>query len=317
MRGGAASLTGWRSALCLVAAGLVAGVLMGEAVFRLAVPTRDLSAVALWRDHCWRTDASGYREQPRTNWGVNSTRILVLGDSFAAGLGICDPRDAFPWQLAERLERRAPGAFRVTVAAKPGLDTRDELEILRRLPQSPHVLVVAYFGNDIDSAARDAGLPDPPQVVMYAGLAWPARTVVTASRLANYAYWSLSRVDYEPVLEHYRRVWARQEVVQAHLLELEDFLLPGVPLIVVVFPYLPDPALAGYTRVVSEHMLARGANVINVEELVAGLPTSARMVGPNDLHASAGVHHRVGAALAQAVVTLPASTINNEHLGKK
>jgi lysophospholipase L1-like esterase len=300
--GGEPASVGWRFAL--VAAGVLAGLLTGEILFRTAIPSRDLSATTLWRDQCWRTDASGFREQPTTNSSMAPTRVLVLGDSFAAGLGICNPRDAFPWLLADQLERTAPGAFRVSVAARPGLDTRDELDILRRLPQPPHVLVLSYFGNDIDSAVREAGIPDPPQVVMYAGLSPPARAVVTTSRLANYAYWSFSRVDYAPILHHYREVWSRGDIVRAHLRELDDFLLPGVTLIVVVFPYLPDPGVSNYAQVVAEHMRARGADVISVDELSADLPISARVVGPNDVHASAEVHQRVGLVLAQKIRTL-------------
>jgi len=295
----------WRGRAVLVVVGLLVGLLIGEVVFRTAVPTRDLSAVELWRAQCWRTDASGYREQPPSTWRVDSRRVLVLGDSFAAGLGICDPRDTFPWQLAQRLERHSPGAFRVNVAAKPGIDTRDELEILRSLPQQPHVLVLAYFGNDIDSAARAAGLPDPPAFAFYSDLSPFPRALVTTSRIANYAYWSLSRLaDYSPILQHYQDVWARDDVVKAHLRELEGFFLPGVPLVVVVFPYMPNPPIARYTRTVSEHMRSRGAAVINVEELISDLPIPARMVAPNDLHASVEVHHRVGAALAEAITQL-------------
>ena len=293
---------GWR--LVLVAAGVLAGLIAGEILFRTAIPSRDLSATALWRDQCWRTDASGFREQPGINSSTAPTRILVLGDSFAAGLGICNPKDAFPWLLADLLEQAAPGAFRVSVAARPGLDTRDELDILRKLPQPPHVVVLSYFGNDIDAAVKVAGIPDPPQVVMYAGLSRPARAVVTTSRLANYAYWSLSRVDYEPILRHYREVWSRQDIVQSHLRELDDFVRTGIPLIVVVFPYLPDPGFLNYAQVVTEHMRARGADVISVEELVAGLPIPARVVGPNDVHASAEVHHRIGLVLAQKIRAL-------------
>ncbi len=291
---------GWR--LSLVATGLVAGLLIGEVVFRVAIPTRDLSAVELWRQQCWRTDASGFREQPPSNWNLGSIRVLVLGDSFAAGLGICDPRDTFPWQLSEKLEREAPGKFRVNVAARPGIDTRDELEILSRLPQRPHVLVRTYFGNDIDSAVRAAGLPGPPAFPFYAELSPPVRTLVTVSRVANYAYWSRSRIgNYSPILQHYQDMWSRASVVRAHLSELDGFFLPGVPLIVVVFPYLPRPEVSGYTRVVSAHMQSRGATVINVEDVITDLSIPARMVAPNDPHASAEVHHRVGLVLTRAV----------------
>lgn len=286
--------------LCLVVVGALLGLFIGEISFRFVIPSRDLVALERWRDQCWRVDASGYREQPRASGLVN---VLVLGDSFASGVGICDPRDAFPWQLAQHLERAAPGGFRVTVTAKPGLDTRDELEILRR-QVPPNVIVLSYFGNDIDASARDAGLPTLPMVTMYASLSAFPRAVVTTSRIANYIYWSLIRVDYSPILDHYSLVWARPDIVSAHLRELEGFFLPGVPVIVIVFPYLLNPSAFNYVDTVASHMRSKGATVVNVEELIADLPTSARVVSPNDPHASIEVHHRISAALAQALLSL-------------
>jgi hypothetical protein len=78
-------------------------------------------------------------------------RVLVLGDSFTWGVGL-NVEETIPKQLEASLS--APPGSRVEVinAAVPGMNTVDELEMLRLrgLRYGPDMILLVYLLNDID-----------------------------------------------------------------------------------------------------------------------------------------------------------------------
>jgi hypothetical protein len=270
-----------------------------EAAFRFIPRSGPGLAVKLWLERCWRLDATGYREQPASPGGAST--IIVVGDSFAAGFGICDPRDRFADQLAARLHEARPGQFTVFAVAAAGLGTRSEWERLQRFPHRPHLLVLAYYANDIEDTAADFGLRQP-HYTPYAGLPWPMRPLVERSYLLNFVYWSVPRGDLAAYREYYLGIWKDPRVVARHLGELDAFFPLGVPVVLVIFPHLTDlDVSAVYVDKVAGHFRARGAHVVDVRDLVRDLPVRERVVNAADFHASVAVHHRVGRALTTVV----------------
>jgi lysophospholipase L1-like esterase len=281
--------------------GVILACLIAETAFRF-VPTGHGShsiAFALtaqsWVRQCWHLDALGYRSHPRAPPGVTRT-VIIVGDSFTAGAGLCDTQDRFGDQLAARRPD-----YRVFVLGVNGADTREELARLRGFPEKPDVIVLGYFGNDIDDTAKEAGYKPPP-LQPYTDLSPLIKPLVTKSYALNYLYWLRPHLDVRELLAFYERAWADPSVVRAHLADLDGFARFGVPLVVVIFPYLPDLGWSTrYTQVVGDHFRAQRVPVIDVGEISRDLPPARRVVNTNDPHASAEVNHRLGAALARVI----------------
>jgi GDSL-like Lipase/Acylhydrolase family len=289
------------SRLAAVVFGVILACLVAETAFRF-IPTGHSShsiAFALtaqsWVRQCWHLDAWGYRAHPKPPPGVTRT-IVIVGDSFTAGAGLCNTEDRFGDQLA----MRRPD-YRVFVLGANGTDTREQLARLRRFPEKPDVIVLGYFGNDIDDTAKEAGYKPPP-LQPYTDLSPLIKPLVTASYALNYVYWLRPHLDVQELLTFYEGAWVNPTVVRAHLADLDGFTGFGVPLVVVIFPYLPDLEWSKrYTQVVGDHFKAQRVPVIDVGEIARDLPLARRVVNPNDPHASAEVNHRIGSALARII----------------
>jgi lysophospholipase L1-like esterase len=82
--------------------------------------------------------------------GGTVLRVLVAGDSSAAGVGARTQRDALARPLAERLARRFGGAVRWQLIAQSGLTSEGVLEKLKHeRPQPADVAVIVVGVNDI------------------------------------------------------------------------------------------------------------------------------------------------------------------------
>ncbi|MBX3025598.1 SGNH/GDSL hydrolase family protein [bacterium] len=96
------------------------------------------------------TNASGYRTPPfAAAKAPGVTRIVVLGDAVSFGAYV-DDEQAYPRQLAARLEEAAPGTYEVINLAVPGYTSRQGLELLRRqaLALRPDLVVFAFGSAD-------------------------------------------------------------------------------------------------------------------------------------------------------------------------
>jgi len=82
--------------------------------------------------------------------GGTVLRVLVAGDSSAAGVGARTQGDALARPLAERLARRLGGAVRWQLIAQSGLTSEGVLEQLKHeRPQAADVAVIVVGVNDI------------------------------------------------------------------------------------------------------------------------------------------------------------------------
>jgi lysophospholipase L1-like esterase len=82
--------------------------------------------------------------------GAPLLRLLVAGDSSAAGVGARTQREALARPLAERLAHRLGGAVRWQLVAASGLTSEGVLQrLIRSRPQAADVAVVVVGVNDI------------------------------------------------------------------------------------------------------------------------------------------------------------------------
>jgi GDSL-like Lipase/Acylhydrolase family len=87
---------------------------------------------------------------PRAEVGTNTFRIMVLGDSLTAGIGVAEP-DRFTEVLERELEARYPGVrFEVINLGVQGFETVQEYMVLRRMwpVVRPDLTIVGFFDND-------------------------------------------------------------------------------------------------------------------------------------------------------------------------
>ena len=77
-------------------------------------------------------------------------RLLIAGDSSAAGVGVVTQRQALAGQLAARLAAAAGVRVRWQLLARAGLTTHQTLQLLRAEPPEPPDVVVVVTGvNDV------------------------------------------------------------------------------------------------------------------------------------------------------------------------
>jgi len=281
-----------RLALRTFAAVVSAGILAAAACelwlrwFPLSDSVAGTLTAQAWRRQCWRTGPDGFRPHPG---GAGPATVVVVGDSVAAGYGLCDPAARFASQLGDR--------YRVWVLAEAGDDTRDEWAHLERflgVRPPPDALVVSYLGNLIEGAALEHGIPVRPP-------APPLPVFVGHSYAGNFLFWH-RRVDLAPYLAGYRRAWREPSVVHAHLEEVGRFFTLNLPVVFLVWPIPMDPELTrSYVPLVSRHARSLGGVVVDVDRLTADLSPRQWTVNRFDAHPSAAVHRRVAAELREVL----------------
>ena len=299
-------LTRVTAALIVSAYSLVAAFAAGEIATSLLDRSHSVGyslAAKMWFKRHWRLNPYGYRDAPWTPEVARTHRVVaVIGDSLTAGHGIADPADTYCARLGQRLG----SAYRALNLGVNAADTKTELMRLDQLPIKPHVIVLQYFGNDIVEGAHDAGF-EPPLWVPYINVPTLLRPLVARSYLANYIFFSLPRSDVDAYWSFLKDLYRRPELRARHEQELRAFVAHtrtlGVPLIVVLFPYLHDlPASEIYVPWVRDVFTQEGVSVLDVRSLVESMPVRERVVNLNDVHPSVAVHRRVADALYAMMV---------------
>ena len=181
-----------------------------------------------FRYYFLRTNELGYRDKPVSQIDRKKPRILVVGDSFAAGHGLRSPEDAFPGQL--RLDLGT--GIEVLNLGRNGSDTRDEYARLLNYPLEPDVLILQYFGNDIEVAAADERFDIENTFRPYEDVNGPVRAVLLSSYLANYVYWLYPHGDARRYVESLFGAFENADVLESHFDDLGKFVSytsPRVP----------------------------------------------------------------------------------------
>jgi hypothetical protein len=252
-------------------------------------------AARVWRRLYWQENSLGYRDAEHVRAAGKKT-VFVLGDSFAAGDGTALVADRFS-NLLEVLDP----TLHVLNLGRCGADSIAEYRALQRHPLQPDVLVLQYYPNDIEGTARRCGL-QLPGFSPYSDLPRAPAWIISNSFLFDFAYWQLPHGDQLAYACFLERAQDDEGIISQHLAELAPFCDYAehrhVPLVVVVFPVLMDPAkTAALTARVEAMFTARGAAILDVATLVENLPVAARTANGQDAHPSRVVHERVARGL--------------------
>jgi hypothetical protein len=277
---------------------LLVSFLLLEAVFMFVARSQNVGyslAAQTWHRRYWRpTNEYGYRDRSvDLNEIRDKVKIFALGDSFTAGWGIDSIADRF----SDLLQARLPPPYRVLNLGANASDTRGEFKRLLAFPVKPDILILQYFGNDIEEVvweAKGARFVFRP----YQNLPKILRPLFMGSYFLNYIYWQIPEDDVQSYTSVLLASYEDPRLLRRHYADLQQFVdfshANRIPLIVVIFPFLRDLATSRRFTVPIEHFFSRsGAAVVSVSDLVAAIPPQQRVVNSNDSHASKLVHRIV------------------------
>ncbi|MBX3603889.1 MAG: SGNH/GDSL hydrolase family protein [Piscinibacter sp.] len=127
--------------------------MVAAALKPLLMPVLVAQAVALRRRAVTLPEAAGERTG-RLGAGP-PLRLLIVGDSSAAGVGVATQEQAFVGWLTRALAQRLPRRIDWTLHARSGSSTAVALQRLRESPPQPHELAVVVLGvNDVIEQVR-------------------------------------------------------------------------------------------------------------------------------------------------------------------
>lgn len=244
----------------------------------------------IWFQYYWHTNSLGYRDDDVQSGNVARKKILIVSDSFTAGHGIKEPNDRFSGVLAKKVGN----GYRVYNLGKGGADTTEEYDSLLQFPVSSDILILQYFGNDIEKAATRLG-KRPHRFTPYEDLTPFSRLIIRGSYFFNYLYWQFPHADIQPYFDSLISSYKDERILTAHLGDLMKFVTysreNNVPLLVVVFPFMLDQKSSMvFFEPVQKFFRSHDIPVINVADIVSELPMKERIVNVNDGHASPRVH---------------------------
>ncbi len=261
-----------------------------------------------WFERYWVDNSLGYRDVEWPQEAIqNNTRVLVVGDSLAAGYGIEKVEDRFSNVLGQKLGQD----YLVMNIASPGINTRQEIEKVMAFPYKPDILILQYYVNDIRNAAeeRNAVFKLPKSEP------WPIfKPLVEHSYALNFVYWRSVRLGprawHGAYLAWLQGAYNDPDIWWLHQQELlsltQGAASEQVKLVVVVFPILTD--LEG-SRVITDKVVGffreQGVPTVDVAALIPpDAPPEQLVVNPLDGHPNEWVHRQVAEALYEIVVEL-------------
>lgn len=293
--------------LLLALASVALGVALLEGFLRVRPPEPDgfgqTRAAKRWHARHWKPiNSGGFRDVEHPDSVLRSTRrLVVLGDSFAAGAGVEDVEERFAGVLADDLGE----GWSVVVLARRGWSTREQADALARFSPAPHEVVLAYYLNDIEGAAARHGRTFEVDLSVHPSSLAP---LVERSALANLLYWRLRRSRIWRTGRGYAdfvyEAFADEAIWRSHRRELERLLAEvrrrGALPVVVLFPHLFD--LEGSREPIArlERFFRRtGVPVVDIGSLIreGDWSRGELFAGPLDPHPSPALHRAVAEAL--------------------
>ncbi len=253
-------------------------------------------ASQIWFARYWPpVSDEGYRGAPKTNT-ENKKKIIVVGDSFAAGHGLENVSDRFSDQLEQKMGTDKYVVYNLGIS---GLDTRDEYKKLVNFPvQNPDALILEYFPNDVFGAATDAKL-SLAEFKPYDDIKSSLLTMLTMRfYFPNYIYWQFPHVPPASISDYVQKAYTDTTIINPHLRDLKKFIdyakTRKIKLYVVMVPFLKNiDKSSSYTKPVELFLKQNNIATIKLADHLADIPAEKRAVGKNDNHASAIVNHRI------------------------
>ncbi len=277
-------------------------VVAGELYFRFVFAESEntvTDAALNWLARYWHTNSLGFRDREWTPADTAGKQtVLLTGDSFAAGWGIENTADRYGDVLAQHLGSN----YAVINLGVYGTSTPEQLAILKKYPlQTPNVVIMQYFLNDIDyTLLKNGKLPNPEPEPSWVGGSYLMDFLYNRmlarfiDPLYNEDWWGINYAAYDNAT-----YW------NEHKQEIDDFVhyVDGMHarLIVVIFPNMLDPVRSiPYVDRVAQAIQATGhSDILKLFDQAAAWSLQDRIVSLRDTHPSVAFNHMVGDLLYQ------------------
>lgn len=254
-------------------------------------------------------NSRGFRDPEPQPESPELTRVIVTGDSFAAGHGIDDINETFSQLLEQKL---GPG-YDVNLVAQSGWDTPEEVAktIEFSFTYPPKVVILSYYLNDIYWMLRDTD-QNPNRNFDFA----PPGILANFIRdffLPNFIYYNLIQFT-SPVRtgNHLQGLvsaydnpenWARQTA------EFDRLIAWGaerdVDVVVLVWPNPADiEGSETAVRKVGQYFEDAGEQVVYMSDVLRGLPVRDLIVNAFDTHPSVEANRLAAEALHRRLLEM-------------
>jgi hypothetical protein len=304
-------------AIASLAASLAAAEIGVRIVYRELTTTSPIESWfgLRWKREELRRNRYGFRDgEFSVRKPAGTTRVIAVGDSFTAAMGIAEDE-----RYTERLEaalRSRRGPAEVLNFANPGAEIDDHVETLRRavLPAAPDFILLQWYVNDFEIDKR--GHPRTRHLVPFraAHAALFAHSAFYALLDQQWA-WLQVRLGLTPSYEDYMRERYADpagEGSRRAMQELHAFLRTakeaGVPVAVVLFPHLDarmgaDDPFATLDERVCEACAEESVPCIDLREVFSDYADRIELLRVNrfDHHASAHAHRLAAERLLEVL----------------
>ena len=245
----------------------------------------------------------GFRGPEPATEKTAARRLVIVGDSFAAGFGLRNYEDAFPSRLQEQLGTD----WEVIVLARPGWNLGEYIVALdSHRDLQPDMVMLSLFVNDIESASGNrvdrqfAEVGAPGGVVGF---------LVHGFALASMAYthYILPRIasDYWDAIE---QCYTDPDIVEEYHRQLGEFANIthelNSELMVVVWPIFASMnADAPAYRIPVEFFRSRNVPVVHLGQELGHLPAESLAINAVDLHPNEVASKMVAGILAEQIAS--------------
>jgi len=281
-------------------------ILILEGVFSI-VPKSNGSGhsygAKLWFRYYWRPmNSYAFRDEEPQN---HKKTIFFVGDSFTAAQGINSIEDRFSNLVGKQLE----GYQAITLAVN-GADTRREYSLMRDFIDksgiTPDVIVLNYFGNDIDKVAMSKGL-NFEGIQPYEHLGKIPLFFIEGSYLVNFLYWSFPHASAEGYIAFLEKAYNDSAIFQAHKKDLKQFIYYAnehdIKMYVTIIPFMQDVEFSNvlYGNKISTFFKNNQVETIDLGTTISDIDANERTINANDGHASKLVHKRFSEKLIEVI----------------
>ena len=292
-----------------IATTLIVTLLFLEIVFMYIPQSHEgvlSKASQIWWNKYWNPiNSLGFRDKEVSD-DKGKKRVLVIGDSFAAGHGLKSIDERFSNILEQKLGTDKYSIYNLGVS---GADTRDEAKRLKEFPVKPDIIILQYFPNDVEKVGREKGL-SLAGAEPYADVKGPLSGIVNRFYLPNFIYWQLPHTGFSTFEQFVQKAYTDTTVLNAHLRDMSGMIAykdsTKAKMYAVFIPFLFQiDKSEGYTRPVEQYLKANNVTVVPIGDGVKKIPEKERVVGKNDGHTSAAVNALIADRLYKVMQAQP------------
>ncbi len=255
-----------------------------------------------WKLYYNQLNQQQYRDQAHDKKDFSKKKILFIGDSFTQGNGIERPENRF----AELFTKSLGSCSEHFIYAKGGMNSLEQLNILKGINFKFDLIVFQYYGNDILGDAQSLGY-QINNFDHYGNLNPISELIVKSSYFINYFYWSFPKDHYGHHKKMIEAFYADKTIMAQHqntlnqILEQCHQISPRIYCIII--PYLHDIKASKniYSDMISETLNRPSFNseVIDINSEIEKLSIPERVVNQNDAHASQRIHQIIADKLKE------------------